>query len=215
MDVFVFICGIFSILASLVLIGFGITWFVGKNSKVTKKIGKLGSIISGSILALFLMAFLIGTGVIAHNEAVEKAQEAKMDKNFEKAVKTFNNNYYDTANKAEDIGNNIQEAWGDGIDNSVSADDFDVDSTIEDATMDNIVDITTVRLKTEKIGKAVKTMEKNDTGSYDFKAYKKAYEKLQAFTTLVCSPSGSYNSFNEEFSDLDTETANLYKSLIE
>lgn len=212
-----YVYGIFlllSIPAFLTLLGFVITFFVGyiiKSIKV-KKVGRVGAIISGSIFLAFIIITACSNVYLVHQDKVQQAEEKKMNKKFNTAASNFKVKYILTASTAEDVGNNETSAWMDGIDNS-NGDDFDVDSTIGTVISDNQDDISSLSDNTSSLKNDLTKMKNNDTGKYDFDQYQKAYNKLQKLTSLVSSPYGSYNTFSENFSELDTDISSEYRSL--
>ena len=197
---------IIAIISVLVVIGFVITWIIGKSSKslTTKKVGKRGSLISGIVT---IMCFLFaGVTEAGYNQIVTKRNER-----FANYASKYESLYLKTASKAEDIGNAEQKDWSDAIDDSDSEDDFDPDKTITDSMDDNADDIDDVTTNMHKIKTYVNGMKNNETDSHSFKKYQKSYAELKKLTNLVTSPSGSYNSFTDKFGDYDTSTAAAYE----
>lgn len=209
MDTLYFFSGLFyliGILAILVIIGFLITWLVGRSAKspTTKKVGKRGSAITGIVLvASFLLGGVTQAG---YNQIVTKRNER-----FANYASKYESLYLKTASKAEDIGNAEQKDWSDAIDNSDSEDDFDPDKTITDSMDDNADDIDDVTDNMHRMKTYVNGMKNNETDDHSFKKYQKSYTELKKLTNLVTSPSGSYNSFTDKFEDYDTSTANAYE----
>lgn len=197
---------ILAILAVIVIFGFLITWIVGKSSKneTTKKVGKRGALISGIVM---IVCFLFG----ALSQAGYSQIAAKHNEQFANYASKYESLYLKVATKAEDVGNNEQKEWSDAIDNSDDVDDFDPDEAISKSMADNIDDIEEINSDMRTMKKYVKGMKDNETETHSFNKYKKSYTELKKFTNLVVSPSGSYNSFTEDFNDYDTSTANAYK----
>ena len=98
-------------------------------------------------------------------------------------------------------------------DNSDSDDDFDVDQTITDIVDDNSSDIKKVETGLQRTEESLNKLKKNDTGKYSFSKYEKSYSESRKITNLVSSPSGSYSSFGDKFSDLDGKVSDSYSSL--
>lgn len=199
---------IITFLAILVLVGFLITLLVGKLSKnnKTKKVGKIGSLIT----ILVTVVALIIAGI---TDASYRQIATKHNQRFDYYAQKYEALYIKTAKKAEDIGNSETEKWSDAIDNSDSADDFDVDETITNAMVDNAGDIADVDANMKKIKEYTEGMKANETQDRSFDKYNKSYKELKNLTNLVTSPSGSYNSFSDDFSKYDTSAANAYKEL--
>lgn len=116
--------------------------------------------------------------------------------------------------EAEDVGNAENSSWGDAIDdNSVSDDDFDVDQTVSDIVDENSSDIGKAKAGLQEVEKSLDKLKKNDTGTYSIKKYNKSYSELRKMVRFVSSPSGSYSTFGDKFSDIDTKVSDYYQSL--
>lgn len=193
-------------LAVLVIIGFLITWLVGKVSKnkATKKVGKRGSAITGIVL---VVALLLG-GI---TEAGYNQIATKRNQRFANYAAKYESLYLDVASKAEDVGNSEQQDWSDAIDEADDADDFDPDKAIAKSVADNVDDIEEINSDMRTMKKYVNGMKENETDKHSFKKYQKSYTELKNLTNLVTSPSGSYNSFTDNFGKYDDSTANAYK----
>lgn len=199
---------IITFLATLVLVGFLITLLVGKLSKnnKTRKAGKIGSLITVLVTVIALL-------IAGVTDASYRQIATKHNQKFDYYAQKYETIYIKTAKKAENIGNSETEEWSNAIDNSDSADDFDVDETITDAMIDNAGDIADVDTNMKKIKEYTEKMKANETTDRSFDKYNKSYKELKNLTNLVTSPSGSYNSFSNNFSKYDTSTANAYKEL--
>ena len=79
--------------------------------------------------------------------------------------------------------------------------------------VDNAGDIADVDANMKKIKEYTEGMKANETQDRSFDKYNKSYKELKNLTNLVTSPSGSYNSFSDDFSKYDTSAANAYKEL--
>ena len=195
-------------LAIVVVIGFLITWLIGKivKSNTTKKVGKRGSLISGIVMiACLLLAGITNAG---YNQIATKQNER-----FASYASKYEKLYLKTATKAEDLGNAEQKDWSDAIDNSDDVDDFDPDETIAKSMADNVNDVEDINTDMHKMKGYVKGMKDNETYTHSFDKYQKSYTELKKLTNLVTSPSGSYNSFTDNFGKYDDSTASAYKDL--
>ena len=199
---------IITFLAILVLVGFLITLLVGKLSKnnKTKKVGKIGSLIT----ILVTVVALIIAGI---TDASYRQIATKHNQRFDYYAQKYEALNIIKDKKEEDIVNSETEKLSAAIDNSDSADDFDVDETITDAMVDNAGDIADVDANMKKIKEYTEGMKANETQDRSFDKYNKSYKELKNLTNLVTSPSGSYNSFSDDFSKYDTSAANAYKEL--
>lgn len=193
-------------LAVLVIVGFLITWLVGKLSKntTTKKVGKRGSLITGIV---FIACLLLG-GI---TEAGYNQVAAKHNERFANYAAKYESLYVKVAAKAEDVGNSEQKDWSDAINDSDDSDDFNPDEVISKSVANNIDDVEEINTDMRTMKKYVKGMQDNETHNHSFSKYQKSYTDLKKFTNLVVSPSGNYNSFTNNLDKLDNSIANEYK----
>lgn len=211
MDTLEGIMVIIALIAAAVLIGFSVTWLVGISGKLTtvKRIGKIGTIVAGAII-IVSGGLAYGTDVYSQHE-VEQA-----DKEFNKQSTEFRSEYVSIWGLSEDVGNDVQEKWETAIDNSLDDDDdFDPTDTITMAVNDNEEDISDMDKKVKKLEGTYALLKANDTGTYDFDAYEKAYNEIKSYADFVSDPSGSYYSFDSGFSKHDTKAKKLFKNLTE
>lgn len=205
----IIILSIISILALLALIGFGITWVMGKISKKQgmKITGKTGTLISGILFLFLLLVTGISGGIYSH-------QTVEMNKNFKNVSGDFKSEYISTAAKAEEIGNSEDDFWSDSIDISTNKDStYNVNKTVDSIVDVESSDIKKVKKGLKKTELLLSELKKNDTGKYSYDTYEKSYINLKKMVNLVSSPSGSYYSFGNKFSDLDHELEDSYSSL--
>lgn len=207
---------IITALAFLVVIGFGITLLTGVITKKSgaKNVGKMGLYISGGIFIVLLLGAGVSNGIYTHQLKVQAQQKSEMNRAFKKEAKNFKATYLVTAMEAEDVGNAENNSWGDAIDdNSVSDDDFDVDQTVSDIVDENSSDIGKAKAGLQETEKSLNKLKKNDTGTYSINKYNKSYFELRKMVRFVSSPSGSYSTFGDKFSDIDTKVSDYYQSL--
>lgn len=195
-----------AILAFLVIVGFLITWLVGKinKSKLVQTVGKRGSLITSIVLVAFLVL-----GVVTQIGYQQVA--SKMNTEFDNTAQRYETLYLTTAEKAEKVGNSEQKSWSDGIDNS--EDDFNPDNVIAKSMAKNVDNIDDINNNMQKLKRYLAYMKRNTTEDRNLKKYQKSYSELKKFTNLVTSPSGSYNSFTDSFNNYDVSTAEAYKEL--
>lgn len=195
-----------AILAFLVIVGFLITWLVGKinKSKLVQTVGKRGSLITSIVLVAFLVL-----GVVTQIGYQQVA--SKMNTEFDNTAQRYEALYLTTAEKAEKVGNSEQKSWSDGIDNS--EDDFNPDNVIAKSMAKNVDNIDDINNNMQKLKRYLAYMKRNTTEDRNLKKYQKSYSELKKFTNLVTSPSGSYNSFTDSFNNYDVSTAEAYKEL--
>lgn len=139
----------------------------------------------------------------------ENARQEKIkNKKFLSAADEFKKKYVEVGSDIEDIGSSEYDAWGDKIDNS--DDDFNVDVAVADIVSDNIDDISNVNEGTNYLKKRLNIMSLNDTGKYDLKGYKTAYDRINKSNKFISYPTGSYNDFSEKMNDLDDKMNDSY-----
>ncbi|WP_424349738.1 hypothetical protein ACPBEH_03435 [Latilactobacillus sp. 5-91] len=224
MNLFLMIFAIISGILAFVVLGFLIVLIVGLSTKSisTKKVGKLGIIVSAPLLFISLVCVL-GTNSYVKNTAANKARIAKaeqkkkaieasqMDKSFDKASTEFTSEYLVLWSSAENLAQKEQSAWSDAIDNS--GDDFDIDGALEKIENDNKSTIDGLLSHLSSLKNDLNKMEESDTGTYDYAAYEKAYKSARKTTDFVTSLSGSYNSFGSTFQELDQSMSDEYSNL--
>ncbi|GBG94942.1 hypothetical protein LFYK43_14010 [Ligilactobacillus salitolerans] len=211
MDAFEGIMVIIAIIAAVIMIGFAITWLVGISGKLTtvKRVGKLGTLIVGTIM-------IVSGGMSFGIDTYIQHQYAQQDKEFEKYAKEFRAEYSSIWGTSEDVGNDIQDRWETAIDNTSYDEDFDPTDTITMAVNANEDGISDMSDEVKKLEGTYALLKANDTGTYDFNAYKKAYKEIKEYSEYVSDPSGeSYYSFNKDFGKYDQEAKKLYKNLTE
>jgi len=200
----------------LVLLGFFITWVVGKIIKKNgpKKTGKLGMIITSPFIIIAIIITFTSSYSIANKQAELVREEKKENKKFITASESFQTKYLSAGSNLEKAGTNEYNSWGDAIDSNES-DDFDVDSVVTDAVTDNYDKILSADSDIQTLKKDLRTMKYNDTGKYDYNVYNKAYKNMKSFYTFVSSPSGSYMDFSDTMTKLDNKVTSSYDDLTE
>lgn len=200
----------------LVVIGFGITLLLGITSKkqTARSVGKFGLFISGGIFLGMLLGTGIYNGIYHHQLKVEEQEKSAMNTAFRKESKKYKSNYILTAIEAENLGNKEKKSWGDAITKSSrNNDDFNVDRTVSNILDDNASAIKRCKNSLEKTKKLLDKLSENDTGEYSYKEYADSYAELRRMVNLITSPSGSYSTFSNKFSDLDDKVSEVYESL--
>lgn len=209
METFEGLMGLIAIVAIIVLIGFAITLLVGFSGKLltVKRIGVIGTIVAGGIL-------LVSGGLAYGTDVYVQHQNEQADKEFNKQSAEFRSEYVSIWGLSEDVGNDVQDKWETAIDNSLDDDgDFDPTDTITMAVNDNEDNISDIDKDVKKLEGTYALLKANNTGTYDFKAYKKAYKEIKNYADFVSDPSGSYYSFDNGFSKHDNNAKRLFKNL--
>ena len=65
----------------------------------------------------------------------------------------------------------------------------------------------------KKLKKYLKEMNDYDTGTYDYEAYKKAYDKLEKLVNFVNDPKGTYDHYTETYPADKSAVENAYKDI--
>ncbi|MFC6177613.1 hypothetical protein ACFQAV_12415 [Companilactobacillus huachuanensis] len=200
------------ILILLVVIGFFITWLVGKIIKKQgpTRTGKIGMIIAASFLALSIISISISATKINNAEAATERVNKQKNKNFKSSSEKFTKTYLSAGGKMEEIGTSEYQYWGDEIDSSDDSDDFDVDTVVADAVSYNSAKISDANDELDVLKKALGKMKTNDTGKYDTKGYEKAYLRIKKLGSFVSYPNGSYYDFNDKMTKLDDAVNESY-----
>ncbi|GEO65174.1 hypothetical protein [Companilactobacillus nantensis] len=205
------------ILILLVVIGFFITWLVGKIIKKQgpTKTGKIGMIIAASFLALSVITISISATKISSDEANTEKINKQKDNNFKSASEKFTRTYLSAGGKMEEVGTSEYKYWGDKIDDSDSSDDFDVNEVVADAVAYNSAKISDANNELDVLKKSLNKMKTNDTGKYDTKGYEKAYLRIKKLGSFVSYPTGSYLDFNDKMTKLDDAVNESYDWMTE
>lgn len=195
-------------LSILVIFGFLITWIVGKivKNKRTSSVGKRGTLITLLIALILFVLYLCSFAGYQHiaNERNER---------FDHFAEKYKSTYIVTAYQAEKVGNAEADDWEKAINDSSDSDDFDPDTVIEKTLVKHADQIDDVSDNMKKIDSYARGMSKNETPDRNTSKYKKSYNSLKKMTDLVTSPSGSYNSFSDNLSKYDQQTANAYEDM--
>lgn len=197
-----------AIISCAIIIGFGIVLIVGFGVKKDslKHTGKLGLIIGGAILVVSCIS------VYGANTEIKK-QRAEANREFQYYSVKFNKLYAATGSLAEDIGNDEYSYWGDQIDKSDDPSDFSVDKVITEAADRNYGSIGKLEKNMKDLEGFLTLLKANSTGDLNYSQYKDAYYKMENMENLVSSPSGSYNSFGDNFEKYDNQILNAYNKI--
>ncbi|MQS88762.1 hypothetical protein [Companilactobacillus mishanensis] len=201
------------VISILTIIGFFITWLVGLiiKRRGPKTTGKLGMIFTSAFLLVSFVGAVVGTYNLDQQNEVKVNQTKTQNKNFKKASAEFENKFLEAGGNLETIGTNEYKSWGDKIDNS--DDDFDVDIAVADIVSDNSSLIEQSYSDISYLKSRLKTMSNNDTGKYNLKDYKTAYDRIAKFQDFVSYPTGSYDDFSDKVTMLDDNVSSSYHTL--
>jgi hypothetical protein len=205
----IFVLGLIFIF--LTILGFLITFITGvclKNNK-TKKIGKIGMLLC--IPGLLIMT--MGTGIANRSINAEAAVEQESDDAFESSSKKFVKHGKSIREQAALIAESEHHDWGKEIDSNIGT--FDVEKTVNKIVSSNTWLINPMNDELEKMKKDLDDMYENDTGNYDYDAYKALYNKTEKMAEFVSSPYGSYMNFNTKFNDLHDDAQDAYDEVTE
>lgn len=187
------------------------------NSFAKRKSKKRKVIIAAVVVVALLAVVALIIGVS------QKAKELEYYKNMETAAYTM----LDGAAKAEDAGNLIKSVWYNAIyekrDNETDrytmkngkfVDDFNdaLSCLFADENFDSsIYEIEANQLEVAKLMKLLKNPPKKYEEAYS--TLKSYYENYLKMTNAVIDPTGSLNTFSEDFSTYDSNTVESYKKM--
>ena len=153
---------------------------------------------------------------VARQEAAERAKQKAKNKKFNAAYSVFIAGAYSCASGAEDLGKKVQSTWSDAIFEDNGATVAGKQYTDFNDAVDAL--ISSEKTLTTKIsnGKGTMTGSLNimsDNATIDTKAKlekaAKIADKVDKFSSMATSPTGSYQTYGAELSKLDSDTADL------
>lgn len=198
-----------AVVAFMITIGFLITLLVGHASgnETIFKVGKKGILIAGIVLAVSLVLGF-GAGVVENNIATQR--NSRFDNYAEKYTKL----YAKTSTGAEDIANDVYDAWQDGIFDDKSDDDFDPNTVIS-ASLEKDADKTyTLENNMKKLKDTLDAMKDCDAPDRSIKLYQNSYDKMSEMADYVTNPYGNFNSFSETTNSQDKAVGNYLRKLL-
>lgn len=198
-----------AVVAFMITIGFLITLLVGHASgnETIFKVGKKGTLIAGIVLAVSL-ALGFGAGVVENNIATQR--NSRFDNYAEKYTKL----YAKTSTGAEDIANDVYDAWQDGIFDDKSDDDFDPNTVIS-ASLEKDADKTyALENNMKKLKDTLDAMKDCDAPDRSIKLYQNSYDKMSEMADYVTNPYGNFNSFSETTNSQDKAVGNYLRKLL-
>ena len=186
--------------------------FIEKTQKSKHK-GIIISIISVALIAVFILGFSI----------MQKAKGLEYYSNMETVSFTM----LDGAAKAETAGNLIKSVWYNAIyekrdvetdkytmKNGKFVDDFNdaLSNLFADESFMN--SISEIKLNQSNVTDLMKKL-RNPPTQYEeaYSVLKNFYDNYLQMTTLVISPTGSLQTFSEDFNTYDTDTVNSYEKM--
>lgn len=198
-----------AIMAFVVAIGFLITLLVGRTSEneVTFKVGKKGTLIAGIVLAASLV---LGFGAGAVENSIATQRNNRFDNYAEKYTKL----YAKTSTDAEDIANNIYDAWKDGIFDNILNNNFDP-STVVSASLEEDADkVYALENNMKKLKDTLDSMKDCDAPDRSIKLYQNSYDKMSEMANYVTNPYGNFNSFSDTTNSQDKAVGNYLRKLL-
>lgn len=183
MDIIGFVFCVLSVFAFAVVIGFAITWLVGfvKKSKSTSSVGKMGTIISGSIALAFL---LIGVGLIG----IYDYQHSKKEQEFIAVSEKFQKEYDATIFSLNEKNKLVNEEWSYYITDD-DENDYELPPGIDDITSE--FSESEMDKHFDKMENDISQLKKYDTGDLklNYHYYRKALNKLDKYRDITYHPS--------------------------
>lgn len=198
-----------AIMAFVVAIGFLITLLVGRTSEneVTFKVGKKGTLIAGIVLAASLV---LGFGAGAVENSIATQRNNRFDNYAEKYTKL----YAKTSTDAEDIANNIYDAWKDGIFDNILNNNFDP-STIVSASLEKDADkVYALENNMKELKDTLDSMKDCDAPDRSIKLYQNSYDKMSEMADYVTNPYGNFKSFSDTTNSQDKAVGNYLRKLL-
>ncbi|MEK1315934.1 hypothetical protein HCY03_09560 [Limosilactobacillus fermentum] len=198
-----------AIMAFVVAIGFLITLLVGRTSEneVTFKVGKKGTLIAGIVLAASLV---LGFGAGAVENSIATQRNNRFDNYAEKYTKL----YAKTSTDAEDIANNIYDAWKDGIFDNILNNNFDP-STVVSASLEEDADkVYALENNMKELKDTLDSMKDCDAPDRSIKLYQNSYDKMSEMADYVTNPYGNFNSFSDTTNSQDKAVGNYLRKLL-
>lgn len=168
-------------------------------------------------LLIFIASIILAVGCFGyggyHQYDIQQTIAAADDEFTDNAI-SFAELYKKTADKTTKVGDYVKEAWQADIADAMDNDeDFDATKTVTHALAENADDIVSAQMNLKKLKKYLKEMNDYDTGTYDYEAYKKAYDKLEKLVSFVNDPKGTYDHYTETYSADKSAVANAYKDI--
>jgi cell division protein FtsB len=189
-------------------------------------------IIFGSLISALLIIIIAIFGynqyqqVKAHNAKVaaqKKAEAAKIvkEKTFDIVYESFVLDSKDLATAAEDIGSKYVDVWNKVIfDGSVTVSgvkltDFNDALSAQSLAFSTHGNLDKISKKEDDVRNDFKDLKSNvtDKNRDKFNIAKSVYNALLKFDSLATSPSGSLQTYSEQFNSSDTDIAGKISSL--
>ncbi|MGN0978470.1 MAG: zinc-ribbon domain-containing protein [Faecousia sp.] len=181
-------------------------------------------VIAVVVAAALLIAVLIGNKVSQKKQL--KAYEAQLEA-YGANLKTASSTMLRGAIKAEDAGNLIKSVWYNAIykerdtktdkytrPNGYFLDDFNdaLGNLFSDSDFQTT--ISSIQSNQDSVSRLMKEL-KNPPEEYEeaYEALKKYYDAYTALTNLVTNPSGSLQTFSQNFNSADSDVANRYDAM--
>ena len=177
------------------------------------------------MIAVVAVLVLIATIFIGNNVKQKKLaeEEAQQKATYESNLETASYSMLMGAIEAENAGNLIKKVWYNKIYNKYDSETSKYTSGASDfnAALSKLFADSTFKATISSIEANQKTVAglmkklKNPPEEYEdaYDAIKDLYDAYTKLTNLVTSPSGSLQTFSENFNAADTETVNCYQAM--
>lgn len=198
-----------AIMAFVVAIGFLITLLVGQTSgnEIIFKVGKKGTLIAGIVLAASLV---LGFGAGAVENSIATQRNNRFDNYAEKYTKL----YAKTSTNAEDIANNIYDAWQDGIFDDTSDNNFDPSMVVSASLEEDADKVYALENNMKELKDTLDSMKDCDAPDRSIKLYQNSYDKMSEMADYVTNPYGNFNSFYDTTNSQDKAVGNYLRKLL-
>ncbi len=179
------------------------------------------------IIIAIMVAILIGVGIVA-SSIIKSNRSAKISAEYLENLKSATTTMLLGATDAEDAGNLIKSVWYNTIyeesdlktDKYTRSNGYGFNDDFNDSLTALFSDssfkskISSIKSNQELVSGLMKALQ-NPPEEYveAYESIKEFYDAYLDFTGLVIDPSGSLQTFSNNFNNADTETVNCYKAM--
>ena len=179
------------------------------------------------IIIAIIVAILIGVGIVA-GSIIKSNQSAKISADYSENLKSATTMMLLGATEAESAGNLIKSVWYNTIyeerdsktDKYTRSNGYGFNDDFNDSLTALFSDssfkskISSIKSNQESVSDLMKALQ-NPPEEYEeaYDAIKEFYDAYLDLTGLAINPSGSLQTYSNNFNNADTETVNCYKAM--
>ncbi len=179
------------------------------------------------IIIAIIVAILIGAGIIV-GSIIKNHQSAKISADYSENLKSATTTMLLGATEAESTGNliksvwynTIYEEWDSKTDKYTRSNGYGFNDDFNDSLTALFSDsgfkskISSIKSNQEAVSDLMKALQ-NPPEEYEeaYDAIKEFYDAYLDLTGLAINPSGSLQTYSNNFNNADTETVNCYKAM--